>query len=375
MHMFHQLLYIHLYRPFLKYTRTTSPLPSHISPRKFCTQAAGSISKLFRLYKRTHGLRQICNIAIYIAHTACTIHILNLPDKNAKRDIVHGVKHLEDMGECWTAARRTMRILSLCAERWRIELPEEAEAAFARARLRWGLLMGSSSPHSSPGSIQNLMKQYNAQQTLAIVAQTSRLQQEPQKYAQQVPFNLGTMAQMEPGQIARMTPSPPMMDRRRSPGHTSMPSDFGQRTQTMPATTQMHADQQEAMAAHQAWLASGGGIPSTTRSASDPSAYVTKPVETSVLPEEPQDWWFKDQSQLAMGFDNWNAPTQDWFGFDMSNANSEANNTPPMVDASQFGYTSTNGYGQMAGDANQTTMREGPGYGDQNNAYDGNVFY
>ena len=49
-----------------------------------------------RLYKRSHGLRQICNIAVYILHTACTIHLLNLPDKNARRDITHGVKHLEE---------------------------------------------------------------------------------------------------------------------------------------------------------------------------------------------------------------------------------------------------------------------------------------
>src|ERR1700760_1243459 len=135
--MFFQLLFIHLYRPFLKYTRATSPLPSHVSPRKFCTQAAGAISKLFRLYKRTHGLRQICNIAVYIIHSACTIHLLNLPDKTAKRDIIHGVKHLEEIGECWTCARRTLRILAISAEKWKVELPDEALASFARARTRW----------------------------------------------------------------------------------------------------------------------------------------------------------------------------------------------------------------------------------------------
>ena len=99
MHMFFQLLFIHLFRPFLKYTQSTSPLPQSVSPRKLCTQAAAMISKLMRLYKRSHGLRQICNIAVYIVHSACTIHLLNLPDKNARRDIVHGVKHLEEIAE------------------------------------------------------------------------------------------------------------------------------------------------------------------------------------------------------------------------------------------------------------------------------------
>ncbi|KAI9679219.1 MAG: hypothetical protein M1817_005238 [Caeruleum heppii] len=132
MHMFFQLLYIHLFRPFLKYNQTTTPLPAHVSPQKLCTQAASSISKLLRLYKRTYGLRQICNIAVYIAHSACTIHLLNLPEKTAKRDISHGIRHLEEIGEGWLCARRTLGILGVLARRWKIDLPEEAAAILAR---------------------------------------------------------------------------------------------------------------------------------------------------------------------------------------------------------------------------------------------------
>jgi hypothetical protein len=130
--MFFQLLYIHLFRPFLKYNPNNSPLPAHVSPRKLCTQAAAMISKLLRLYKRSHGLRQICNICVYIAHSACTIHLLNLPEKNAKRDIIHGVKHLEEIAEGWICARRTLGILSVLAKRWKVELPEEADAVLQR---------------------------------------------------------------------------------------------------------------------------------------------------------------------------------------------------------------------------------------------------
>src|SRR5271170_1383648 len=136
--MFFQLLFIHLYRPFLKYTRATSPLPSHVSPRKFCAQAAGAISKLLRLYKRTYGLQQICNIAVYITHSACTIHLLSLPDKNAKRDIIHGVKHLEEIAESWLCARRTLSILSVLARKWHIEIPEDASAVLARTDAKYG---------------------------------------------------------------------------------------------------------------------------------------------------------------------------------------------------------------------------------------------
>lgn len=136
--MFLHLLYIHLFRPFLKYNPSTSPLPSHVSPRKLCSQAAGSVSKLMRLYKRTYGLRQICNIAVYIVHSACTIHLLNLPEKTAKRDIIHGVKHLEEIAEDWLCARRTLSILSVLARKWKIDLPEEAATVFARTDSKFG---------------------------------------------------------------------------------------------------------------------------------------------------------------------------------------------------------------------------------------------
>lgn len=138
--MFFQLLFIHLFRPFLKYKQATSPLPSHVSPRKFLIHAASMISKLLRLYKRTHGLRQICNIVVYISHSACTVHLLNLPDKNAARDLVHGLKHLEEIGESWLCARRTLGILHMVAGRWKIELPEEADKTLQRAHEKFRFL-------------------------------------------------------------------------------------------------------------------------------------------------------------------------------------------------------------------------------------------
>ncbi|KAI4255725.1 MAG: hypothetical protein L6R42_006600 [Xanthoria sp. 1 TBL-2021] len=137
MHMFYQLLFIHLFRPFLKYRQSASPLPSHVSPRKFCTHSATTISKLLRLYKRTYGLRQIVNLAVYIAHTTCTIHLLNLPDKSAVRDIVHGLRHLEEIAEGWPCARKTLRTLSIVASKWKIELPEEAMKLLERTDARF----------------------------------------------------------------------------------------------------------------------------------------------------------------------------------------------------------------------------------------------
>lgn len=155
MHMFFQLLFIHLFRPFLKYKPSTSPLPSHVSPRKFLTHAASVISKLLRLYKRTHGLRQICNIVVYISHSACTVHLLNLPDKNAARDLAHGLKHLEEIGESWLCARRTLGILRTVAGRWKIEMPEEADKTLQRAQEKFGFL--NSPDHEATPKADNQM--------------------------------------------------------------------------------------------------------------------------------------------------------------------------------------------------------------------------
>ncbi|KAG6263126.1 Nitrogen assimilation transcription factor nit-4 [Claviceps purpurea] len=150
MHMFFHLQYIHLFRPFLKYTPAASPLPAHVSPRRLCTAHAGAISKLMRLYKKMYGLRQICNIAVYMVHSACTIHLLNLPGKSARRDIIHGVKHLEEMADDWPCARRTLAILSVLARKWDCDLPEDAAYVLRGANEKYGLYSTSDVP--SPAS-------------------------------------------------------------------------------------------------------------------------------------------------------------------------------------------------------------------------------
>ncbi|SPO00138.1 probable NIT-4 pathway-specific regulatory protein nit-4 [Cephalotrichum gorgonifer] len=151
MHMFFHLQYIHLFRPFLKYTPEASPLPSHVSPRRICTANAIAISKLIRLYKKSWNLRQICNIAVYMVHSACTIHLLNLPEKTSKRDIIHGVKHLEEIAEDWLCARRTLGILSVLSRKWNCELPEEARVVLQRTDEKYGTFSTAEVPSPSSG--------------------------------------------------------------------------------------------------------------------------------------------------------------------------------------------------------------------------------
>lgn len=314
MHMFYQLLYIHLYRPFLRFTKATSPLPAHVSPRKFCTQSAGTISKLLRLYKRTHGLRHIINKVVYIAHSACTIHLLNLPDKNAKRDIVHGIKQLEEMGECWTAARRTIRILYLCAEKWKIELPEEAQSTFARARERWGSVDASPGP-VSPNTFANMTQQITAQPVPEIMAQNVQMQRNftTQNPATAHRFSIDLMAGLSGPAALSPADSP---DTRRSSGNYSLPphsaADLTRNVGRIRPSTQLTREQQDAWNALQARMSAATQQAARTTAAATNASAQTLFGGVESLIGESQDWWYNDQNQLAQGFDNWTAPEADW---------------------------------------------------------------
>jgi hypothetical protein len=369
--MFFQLLFIHLYRPFLKYNRTTSPLPAHVSPRKYCTQAAGAISKLLRLYKRTYGLRQICNIAVYIAHSACTIHLLNLPDKNAKRDIIHGVKHLEEIGEMWTCARRTLRILSIMAEKWKSELPEEAASTFSRTRSRWGSVEPAQSPpfsdHSprpstrpeAPTTVSQPSYEYQASMTQPAATTSAYMQNG---------FYVATSASDHSSNQAS-----------RSSGNDSLPprsvAEFGRGGSRARPNITLTKAQQDAWNAHQAARGQSANNPSV-RSSGSGNASGSRSTDPAVLfggvaslVEESQDSWVKDQSSLAMGFNNWNDPggggrsaaQQDWslLEYSVPTTVDEADGNIYGYSVNDFsGYAAPNGQaGKFADSTNQAHLR------------------
>ena len=331
--MFFQLLYIHLFRPFLKYSPDNSPLPPNVSPRKQCTQAAAMISKLLRLYKRSHGLRQICNICVYMAHSACTIHLLNLPDKNARRDMVHGTKHLEEIAEGWLCARRSLGILSVLAKRWKVELPEEAAAVLARTDERFGpwnetstpravraeptLTPGgehatsptqqfspSLQPHSSrPSSNGTFARPASSSHAAAAAAHVSHL---PRPSASSSSFaHASESFTRDPSSIPPVDLAHPRLQRHPSDptNHTSPNSNT--------ATTASGHNNAATPASTQARQSLDGGS-----SVGASPSHMFGGVDQ--LLREGQDWIFRDQTQLACGFDNWaSADLGDvagWFG-------------------------------------------------------------
>lgn len=69
---------------------------------------------------------------------ASSVHLLNLPERGARRDLVHGLGHAEEMAEKWLCARRTLRILNISANEWHVQLPSEAAGIFERTYAKWG---------------------------------------------------------------------------------------------------------------------------------------------------------------------------------------------------------------------------------------------
>lgn len=287
--MFFQLLFIHLFRPFLKYTQATSPLPSTVSPRKLCTQAAAMISKLMRLYKRSHGLRQICNIAVYIAHSACTIHLLNLPDKHARRDIVHGVKHLEEIAEGWLGARRTLAILNVLARKWNVDLPEDAAAVLARTEAKFGAFQGDA---QSPSS--------QRRQSVPIASPPQFTMRPPQAPATVPVENHNSTADPK---------MPPAQNTTRVKANAARRSDSATHQSYPQDRNPLRAHQYQASSAAQSTTRQVGtwrNNPNQRQEGNSPSDIFGG---VDQLIRDSQDWAYRDQAQLATGFENWSGET------------------------------------------------------------------
>lgn len=310
--MFYQVLLIHLYRPFLKYTKSSSPLPQHVSPRKLCTQAASAISKLLRIYKRSYGFSQICNIAVYIAHTACTIHLLNLPEKNAQRDVVHGLRHLEEMAESWLCARRTLRILDISANKWQVPLPNEATVIFERTHTKWGS-WGSWDQVTSPTGSGESPTVGAAQAAAAIPSRFSSpgagVSQDIDPSAPGATDVVGAMPRYRAASSMQTALAPAVAAQRSSsaqiqPHETPLPEP----TYLKPATHLYYPVQPGPLAQNGGWY---GGPDNPLRAMNDkPSPGTDAPPITGFDPaenlvEESQDWWSRNPTTLNLGIENW----------------------------------------------------------------------
>ncbi|EFE42093.1 C6 transcription factor, putative [Trichophyton verrucosum HKI 0517] len=321
--MFFQLLFIHLYRPFLKYTKSTSPLPAHVSPRKLCTQGASVISKLLRLYKRTYGLRQICNIAVYIAHSACTIHLLNLPDKSARRDIAHGLKHLEEIAESWLCARRTLRILDLLSKRWKVELPEEALSVIERSHARFGST-SSWEQMQSPSSSGASPKLHDRVQ------------------ASEQPMHTPTHEAAKSSTVSAVMNTQATSHTSTYSAPVQIPQEDVTQLQSSVSTEQLPAEHEVSSKSNESSTKQKLPTVPQPRMNTTPSIGNDIPIglpqsptfiDSDKLLQASQNWWLKDQNALALGMDNWSSSwgtPNEGTGNTMDYPTSGSNSIPPI---------------------------------------------
>lgn len=327
--MFFHLLYIHLFRPFLKYKPSTSPLPSHVSPRKLCSQAAGSVSKLLRLYKRSYGLRQICNIAVYICHSACTIHLLNLPEKTARRDVIHGVKHLEEIAEDWLCARRTLSILSVLARKWKIELPEEAATVFTRTDRRFGSFSTADVPSPKHDVVVATPPSNAASPSRVLPAQPRPGQRDDPRPQTQLQQSIYSYRPNTGASVASASMPATSAEGDHSRTQIRHGPVNGSGSMNIPAEPLAPAIPYAPRHTYSSSTSSIGrpvmaanNDPSRQHSgvASETSGTMTRQTSPSTLfggveaLVDSQDWWLRDQANLAVGFDNWMSVSNDLAG-------------------------------------------------------------
>ena len=249
-------------------------------------------------------------------HSACTIHLLNLPEKDAKRDIIHGVKNLEEIAEDWLCAQRTLSIISVLARKWKSELPEEATAVLARTDAKYGFFSTADVP--SPKS------DHRAHSPTAITSKQATLKQ-AQKISD-IPHSQNCLIESLYNYALPVGSQAPNIDADVS-SVTSSKLQFQQRiisSSSNPARSTLLSDSYNTSA-------------STSRPDSQqPFNSIASPDEPSVsnsttlsrrishstlfggveMLVESQDLWLRDQANLPVGFDNWMTATSGGQGAD-----------------------------------------------------------
>lgn len=240
-----------------------------------------------------------------MVHSACTIHLLNLPEKTAKRDIVHGVKNIEEMAEDWLCARRTLSIISVLARKWKIELPDEAETVLARTDTKYGTFSTAdvpspkpdiiTTPPSTSGSSPRQLQGHSPEKSLNqyYVSQEPKYISNAASVANAGPLSCGPTNAITVTSHSR--PSIPPNQSSKMNGALGFPP--GKITQLATQYVQQHYMMPDSGTN----VPSQQNIPSLTSAAQSPSM-VLGGVDALV---ESQNWWLKDQTSLAVGFDNW----------------------------------------------------------------------
>jgi hypothetical protein len=243
--------------------------------------------------------------------------LLNLPEKTAKRDIIHGVKHLEEIAEDWLCARRTLSILSVLARKWKINLPEEATVVFTRTDAKYGFFSTADVPSpkadlvvQTPPSttISPPRVSQKPEQTANTSQNQNQLQQSLYSYLPDYrPAYSNGGAKIPPPQPSQLQQNmiSPRQPSRQSNGIGSMNIANDSLLNTIPYPRNPYNNSSSRIMP----------TPSNDLPHSDSAVMSETSTTRQVSPStmfggvdalvESQDWWLRDQASLALGFDNW----------------------------------------------------------------------
>ncbi len=119
--MYYHTVVLHLFRPFLKVDLTNSRL----SPREICTSCAEYTASLLSTYRQTYGLRRVTVLMAHITLSSSIIHLLNLPNPSASRNLSLSISSLRELSTAHAFATRCVHIITSLATQWNISLPVE----------------------------------------------------------------------------------------------------------------------------------------------------------------------------------------------------------------------------------------------------------
>ncbi|KAF2809283.1 uncharacterized protein BDZ99DRAFT_443474 [Mytilinidion resinicola] len=125
LHMYYHTCIVHLFRPLMK----VDILHSDIRPREVCIDSANTVSDIMRLYRRHYSLRS-CNLLLtHILLSITTVHLINSSNPVSRRNLIDGLRAMEDMSTCHYFTARTFKIIYNLCQKWNLPFPDELKSS------------------------------------------------------------------------------------------------------------------------------------------------------------------------------------------------------------------------------------------------------
>ena len=217
----------------------------------------------------------------------------------------------------------------MLSRKWNVELPDEAEAVLTRTDEKFGAWNGETQVKLSPSEKAASISSRQTSGTGTPLQRIVKLSP---------PATQSTSQQVDPSDVT--TSSKPI-------NNTTSVAELHQRSSRLPS----HSNTPQQSSVNSPTAGSSYGAHAAARHPGDSPSALFGGVEQ--LLREGQDWWLRDQSQLAVEFEQWPVSFgieagDAWMGTAASSASPQALNGVGFV-ATSHGLDGVNGFGQFGG--------------------------